>query len=210
MSSGLDKPLNICFYLLSSPLLSTFPPLLLFWDGEVECFPTIIQFLSQTHLPSCKMAISRKLEWILSQGLLNKRVLVFCFDLKRCVCAGRGNCRVVYLVNNRIDRTPDNCPEHLSSQTQQRRVCVYVCVCLAAVSGGQQAGNLFPLPLCCRGSYCEGERREHYWKDLLASHSLDSEQVRSPSLSMCCSLFKARLVNLFRSTQFDLLNIYKT
>lgn len=33
-----------------------------------------------------------------------------------------------------------------------------------------------------RGSDSEGERGEHHWKDLLASHSLDPEQVRAPSL----------------------------
>lgn len=41
------------------------------------------------------------------------------------------------------------------------------------------SGLLIYSLILSRGPDSEGERREHHWEDLLASHSLDPEQVRS-------------------------------
>ncbi len=49
-----------------------------------------------------------------------------------------------------------------------------------------------------RGPDSEGEWREHHWEDLLASHSLDPEQVRSPSFN-CMVHFKGNVLHSERA-----------
>lgn len=71
------------------------------------------------------------------------------------------------MVNHPIDWTPDSCPV-VFFRSRRCRVCPFK---------EQVCNGLLLIP--SRGSYREGERREHHWEDLLASHSLDPEQVKT-------------------------------
>ncbi len=51
-------------------------------------------------------------------------------------------------------------------------------ICHVAASINSKFVIYFFFLIVSRGPDSEGEWREHYWEDILAGHSLDSEQVR--------------------------------
>lgn len=89
-----------------------------------------------------------------------------------CVCDGWSYSGVVSSVSNRIDWI-------IFLNNSVHRATSAACICLLLV--GNSRLIIYYLILS-RGSDSEGEWGEHHWEDLLASHSLDPEQVRSQSM----------------------------